>query len=550
MEQRQCPQASLARRAAPMTQPDSSAFTQERATTALLLMFVPCTVPFDGRSPATASGATDATQQEAAIDCPLGVRWALTNPYPQLSDAKVFIDDWEEGRILVLTFRGEQLSATNPHQGTLVETDADGQDTTITFALSRPGSQYVCHSGHVGADGAFVRDTFCPDQYGANGGPFISFQLQPGPTTAPEISCPRTYPPSPSEPGRAFDPYTTMYMSPPPRPSPSPAPPFPPPPPPTTDAHGACQAGGTAKVMDSRLDGDTQTWNVLVQPDYMWPTGYVYVVGLQGLQMAVHDAVGATLLPGTNGARRYDEIREYIFMPSPTRPRFSFTVSGVDLILSSLTCRMQQPPPPPSPAPPSPPPPPMPPPLPIFGQSFASRMAMGVIVLVGCAALYTRFKGARLARWLQKQLSEFPFALSGLAARYSAAEGMNCTSSCATANHRTSPRRQPSSISDYDADDADDYWSVVLQLGGRDVDAPALPTSCASSATELKQAIADMTLHVLGPRSTPPEWMDGELDTMRIQYLTVQSRLATMRPSTNFRVVANSKVLQVSWQSQ
>ena len=76
--------------------------------------------------------------------------------------------------------------------------------------------------------------------------------------------------------------------------------------------------------------------------------------------------------------------------------------------------------------------------------------------------------------------------------------------------------------SDGDEADIDDYWSVVLQLGGREIDAPPLPTQCAINMHELRRALAKLTAQHVGASATPKEWMDGELNTMRIQYLTMQ----------------------------
>ena len=37
-----------------------------------------------------------------AVDCDLGARWVVTNPYPQLIDAKVTFDRWETGRAVCM----------------------------------------------------------------------------------------------------------------------------------------------------------------------------------------------------------------------------------------------------------------------------------------------------------------------------------------------------------------------------------------------------------------------------------------------------------------
>lgn len=495
---------------------------------------------------------TTTTQSDSDVvsDCPLGIRWTVSNPYPQLSDAKVYVEQWEVGRTITLEFRGEELSVTNPHHAVWSGTILNGQDTIAHFDLDRLAPEFICHSGHVSADGSFVRDSVCPQQY-QNGGPFFSFQMQPGSTNAPLITCNAPSPPMPAQPGQDVnDPLTTALSvdnfpssSPPPPPHPPPEPS----PPPMAYAAG-CLAGGSAVVEHTDVDNDVQVWTVAVQPDYMWPTGYAYVVGMQGLRLSILDTVGAELEMHGSSSQGYDNVQELVFVPSPVRPRFTFSVSGVDLQIAWLGCRQQNP---------SPPPPGIPPPLPslpppttsesgALGRSFASRTASCVILLVVAIAYCARYEKARWFRSMHKRLSAYP---------NSATEGASVLPrasdpSIAGRTGRVRPQHDLCQIGGGTSalsDDDDEFWSVIIRVDGREIEAPPLPVRCASNVSQLQDAIASIASELLGPHAAPSEWLAGDLDSMQLQYLTIQARLATVRPSTDFNAILESRVLRVSY---
>ena len=227
-------------------------------------------------------------------DCDLGAHWTLTNAYEQLAEAEIRIDIWEVGRRVTLTFANQEVTVANARNAVVVDTTTEGTDTIISFTLSAFGNSQLCETGHV-ENGQYVRDVNCGGPSGAEPTIF-SFQLQPGPTTAPRVMCPTggTQPPPPpnyfetaTATATGFDAaYKAVQLQFPPPPSP---PPLPAPSPLVRAA--ACSAGGLAAVQRVTRNVDQRTMRIVVKPDYLWPTGYGYVVGLKGLEMRVSQTV-------------------------------------------------------------------------------------------------------------------------------------------------------------------------------------------------------------------------------------------------------------------
>ena len=441
-----------------------------------------------------------------AASCGLAPRWVVKQTFPQLADAKVYLDRWVEGRRVTITFQDEQLGITNTERA-FVETTVSTSGTVATFTLGKLGAEFICETGHVDDDGNFVRDMNCNDNGDDpnGGGPFFSFQVQPGVSGMPEILCPE-----PLE-VESVDAAALPSISPPPYVvrSPPPIPPSPPPLLPRVEADAACLAGGTATVTRSMMDRDFQIWRVVVKPAYLWPTGYMYIVGVQGQHLEVSFVEGAEMAPRGDTEHSYDEVQLLAFVPSPVERDMAFNLKGSTLRLRSLACELH------SPSPPPPASPPLPPAeidwLKITGlQSRTSQLSVGIISLLACLSL-VKNSGVvwRIRRCVCGRTTQGHYPHGIPSPKDSWRAGKSCRGAA-----------RVSSMPDIDEDV--ETWSVILQLGGRELEAPPLPMEGLTSLSELKEALVTTTMDVIGASRTPSEWVQGDVRSMRVQYLTTQ----------------------------
>ena len=473
-----------------------------------------------------------------ASDCDLGAEFLVTNPYPQLSDVKVRLNEWQAGRIVTLRFTNQDLAAINIMHATLEDSLMDGDDKVMLFKLDATSASQICNTGHV-INGVYVRDTNC----GGDGSEkqHFTFQLQPGPSDPPRILCSVGPPPPPPDYSSDFPTINPGYVAPTPiarappmyamRRSPPPSPPSPPPPMPLVEVMD-CAAGGVGAVERLTRDGEMTSLQISVRPSYLWPTGFDYVVGLRGLQLQVSGAAGASMAsPDLRHLNDPEALHEYLFHPVPSSSKFQFHVRGIDARLVSVTCRLELP----SPSPPrmSPQPPSAPPPLlaklsKITGfqfshglRSFASRSAVGVLAVLACISVLLRLRSAFCA---------------------------------GAGKHRHGTRLVHGGETEMDdvgnsvGDEAND-WMVELQLSGQSIDMP-LPHSVATSPSELKQALGELAVEVLGPGALPTDWLADDYTSMRVIYRDASDQPAVMRPSTCFRQVCRSPTLRVVDDSQ
>ena len=452
------------------------------------------------------------------------------------------LDRWEAGRTVVLSFADQEFNPLNPQFAAIRETDVQSR-TVITFELAPLGNERLCSTGHVDASGVYVRDTDCARVAGGADQPlFFSFQLQcPTCTNSPQppdIICHDISPPPPTPvsaatmlPSQHENPApaasqsggwsaagTFQYLSPSPPPLHSPPPLLSPPPSPPRIEATQCASGGLAEVRRHvRGYNEQETLNIVVRPTHWWPTGYVYVVGLRGLQLRVWNPEGAIMQE--HQQREVDEmhVHHYVFTPEQAHPSFSFNVDGVDVLLVSLTCRVPHSPPNPplmSPPPPSPAAPSGQGGLPFsLGlRSFSSRVAVGVIafiVIMQMVLSLRRMCGCDSTR-----------------AIVSASEGAADAGMAAVAAE-------------------DDCWTVLIVLNGKEVELE-LPHHVASSADDLRHALSELASEALGPRTVPAEWIDGDLRTMRVQYVDADEQPLTMKSSTRLAELCDSPYLRVS----
>lgn len=521
---------------APTSQGADAAFVlMGHGTTSMPTSFS-CTAAPNGTGAAASlnSGAS-------AIDCDLGARWALSNPYPQLSDAKVYLDRWEAGRTIVLSFSEVEFNVINVQYATARDTEVDDR-TVVAFELGQLGTERLCHTGHVGESGQYVRDVNCAGSAAAGAQQlFFSFQLQcPTCTTAPEapvIVCHELSPPPPvavhtlpqqssssigmALPLRHDAPTTYGSRTPSGRLGTPPPPPPPqlslPPGPPRVQAT-SCTSGGMAEVQRHiQGDGEQETLRIVVRPTQWWPTGYDYVVGLRGLGLHVWRPEGATLQ--LHEQHNFDEmaIHHFTFTPEQAHPNFAFNVDGIDVILVSLTCGLPDPPPsrpldltlPPSP----------PPSMEFrftYGlRSLSSRVAVGVLALL---------IGGRLLSscWLL------------LRRRFLAR-------SVISADDGNSRGRSGLPVSE----SAEDCWSVLILLGGEEVELSVSQT-IANNSNDLKHALADLAREALGPTTTPAAWLEGDLRSMCVRYVDIDDRSCILRSGTRFAELCESPYLRVT----
>ena len=67
------------------------------------------------------------------------------------------------------------------------------------------------------------------------------------------------------------------------------------------------------------------------------------------------------------------------------------------------------------------------------------------------------------------------------------------------------------------------------------------------SAYELKQAIVEACLANLGPDGTPALWLEGDLDTMAVQFLDSETGSAvTLKESTDFGRILAARTVRVT----
>lgn len=533
----------------------------------------------------TSAASTGHTSSSAVADadCDLGARYVTVNArYPKLVDAKVALDKWETGRVIVLSFASQDFNPVNPQYATIRDTDI-GENTVITFELASLGSERLCQTGHVNSLGAYVRDTNCAS---AKGGRelFFSFQLQcPTCTSAPDppqVICHELSPPPPapyiastvlpqqlpavvqpnaasrpivSQPVPSFSGGAWTIASPPPPPLLSP-----PPSPPRVVAT-ACASGGMAVVQRRvRGQGEQETLHIVVSPSHWWPTGYVYVIGIRGLNLNVwkpvraivlHDwvctaasrafhtphvaifvlcamrvQVGAALLP--HEQQNFDEmaVHHFTFSPEPAHPNFGFNVDGVDVFLDSLTCSL--PDAPPSPPLYSPPPPAPSPPVGLqmtFGvRSLSSRLAVSIITMLAVARLAAIVWHSRHVRACRRALCGGDGGRAVISATDSGARGETGM-----------------------AAGDDGCWAVLFDVNGREVEL-SLPLTVATNTSELREALADLAGEALGSKVMPTAWASGDLRTMRVQYVDADEQPLTLRDSTRFSAVCDSPYLRVT----
>ena len=500
------------------------------------------TLPSDGGSSGSAAGskgtgvATAKGVRANVADCDLGAEWVVTNPYPQLAEVEVRIDQWEPDRIVTLRFENQELTVMNLKHATLEDSFSDGTDTVALFKLEQVTNS-GCNTGHV-SNGVYVRDTNCGGSDEPK--PFFNMQLQPSPTDAPRMFCTIGPPPPPPDyvtnPDVAFPDINAGLRAPttsglPPLQSPAPpppSPPSPPPPRPTVDVFN-CAAGGVATVEGHMHSGELETMHISVKPSYLWPTGFAYVVMMRGMHLQVSGVTGATLEPvDMRGFNDPEKIHQYSFHPQPSASKIDFQVQGIDPKVVSATCRPVHPSP--SPPAPLPMPPAAPPPLldtlkaniPVnirssfqfsLGlRSFASRASVGVIAALMLISLCLRLRGGSNSRAARR--------------RYEAGPVYGGETELGNVGEQGE-------------------WSVELQLAGQTVDMP-LPQSVATSGSELKQALAELAIEVLGAEALPTEWLADDLTSMCVHYSDGKGRMTKMRPSTSFRQLCASRTLQVS----
>lgn len=214
-------------------------------------------------------------------------------------------------------------------------------------------------------------------------------------------------------------------------------------------------------------------------------------------------ALGSTALEGADAADQ-----EYAFTPLTMQRKFGFNAQGARLSLVSLTCRREAPPP-----------------LPPYVASSSAQLAVRLEHFQDDARSAT--KGVDIAR----QGGTWPsfgalalllvVALFAILAIRSRAFGSSWASFPNTdMDEHAAAQGAHEGIEMEMAED--EYWSVVFQLGGREVEVPPLPTTCAANLTELKEALAALIYKEFGSQSAPSEWLLGDLDTMRVQYLNAQ----------------------------
>ena len=67
------------------------------------------------------------------------------------------------------------------------------------------------------------------------------------------------------------------------------------------------------------------------------------------------------------------------------------------------------------------------------------------------------------------------------------------------------------------------------------------------SAYELKQAVVEACLANLGPDGTPALWLEGDLDTMAVQFLDSETGSAvTLKESTDFGRILAARTVRVT----
>ena len=456
---------------------------------------------------------------------------------------QVSFNQWETGRVIILTFREDNFNPINPQFATIRDTEVTSSGTVVAFELSSVGTERLCHTGHVNEAGEFVRDTNCAHEGGAQQALYFSFQLQcPTCISAPEaptIICHDAPPPPPApvqtvshqpstttNTGPVFEPGVTFRRTP-----PSPLPSLHPPPPPALPRVEAtsCSSGGRAEVQRRvRGEGEQETLHIVVRPTQWWPTGYVYEIRVRGAGLHIWGPTDAAMLQ--HEQRGFDEaaVHHYLFSPKQARPSFAFNLDGVDVILLSLTCRLPDPPPSPPLISPPPPPPPPPDTLPLtMGlRSLSSRIAVGVLALIIVSRLAVSFCRSRRVRALRRH------------SVISAAEG--------DFNGGSTMGQPGLSTQDAAAEAEDDgNWSVLLVVSGKDLEIP-LPQSIASNVDELKHALAELANESLGPKATPAAWLAGDLRTMRVQYVDSLDQPLTLRSSTSFGELCDSPYLRIT----
>ena len=480
-------------------------------------------------------------------DCDLGAHWMVTNPYPQLSDVKVTLDRWEAGRVVVLSFAELDMNPLNPQFATIREWEVN-ERTVVTLVLGSLGTERLCHTGHVDESGVYVRDVNCARSAGSVDQPlFFSFQLQCPTCTStpqqPDIICHELSPPPPAQTaGAAMTTGQPAVVSPTPtsgasltaaaalqsgvtsavyrHTSPSPPPLISPPPSPPRVEATQCPSGGVAEVQRHiHRQNEKEILHIVVRPTQWWPTGFVYEIGLRGLNLHVwENTEGATMQEPQQQNFGEMDVHRFVFAPEQAHPSFAFNVDGVDVILVSLSCYMQQSPPRPPLASPPPPSPASPSRAQLtftYGlRSFSSRAAAAVIAILIIGKLLSYMWHTCLRRLC---------CGDGGRTVISASEGVGDASMAV----------------------ADDCWSVLFVFGGTEQETQ-LSQSAASSIDDLREELAALAIETVGSKVSPAVWRTGDLQTMRVQYVDADDSPITMQSSTRFTELRDSPYLRVS----
>ena len=89
-------------------------------------------------------------------------------------------------------------------------------------------------------------------------------------------------------------------------------------------------------------------------------------------------------------------------------------------------------------------------------------------------------------------------------------------------------------------------WRVSVELSPQSCQVQ-VPMAAVGSAYELKQAIVEACLANLGPDGTPALWLEGDLDTMAVQFLDSETGSAvTLKESTDFGRILAARTVRVT----
>lgn len=314
----------------------------------------------------------------------------------------------------------------------------------------------------------------------------------------------------------------------------------------------------------SRKLNGRETLRIVVRPE-LWEEGYLFKVTFSGQDLAVsHEA---NVRPGVSMGLAVDGSSTFAFVlgqaPNSLDMSFAFNIDGAFVQLESLACRppLRSPPPPPPPLalpPPylrinlvsNPPPPPPPPPQGAPPGVLLSAAVLGVVALVvGGSALYNK----------QQKAPNKVLPLAAVARAGKGKSGMmpvpsNDASSMVSESRsemfpapsaRAAKAKKGKAGARSGQKESNKKWSLLVQLNGES-DQLVIPTSVASNCLELKEAICRACEENLGEDITPEEWMEGELDTMAVQFAQEDGKPMTMKSSTDFKLVLAASTLRIT----